>query len=128
MHVNLQENGEPSGDSGVATAAASDSNTASSFNVNLVVGGVVRPRLEPVGVGIVVREIVEARQKTMPLAILLLFPLTSWFAFLFLAFSQDSRDEGAKVHVETMTLQTVCTSGTRYWKRVLLQGEQHIVA
>ena len=56
------------------------------------------------------------------------FPLTSWFAFLFLAFSEDSRDEGAKVHVETMTLQTVCSSGTRYWKRVLWQGEQHIVA
>jgi hypothetical protein len=73
-------------------------------------------------------KIVEARQKTMPLAILLLFPLTSWFAFLFLAFSQDSRNEGVKVHVENMTLETVCKSGSRDWMRVLLEREQHIVA
>jgi hypothetical protein len=73
-------------------------------------------------------KIVEARQKTMPLAILLLFPLTSWFAFLFLAFSQDSRTEGKKVHVENMTLQTVCTSRARDWTRVLMEREQHIVA
>ena len=73
-------------------------------------------------------KIVEARQKTMPLAVLLLFPLTSWFAFLFLAFSQDSRNEGKKLLVENMTLQTVCTSRSRDWTRVLLEREQHVVA
>lgn len=73
-------------------------------------------------------KIVQARHKTMPLAILLLFPLTSWFAFLFLAFSEDSRDKGAKVRVETMSLQSVWTSKERSEIGALLHGEQHIVA
>jgi hypothetical protein len=72
-------------------------------------------------------KIVRARQKTMPLAILLSFPLTSWFAFLFLAFSEDSRDRKTKVRVEAMTFQSVC-SAAEPGLRALLQSEQHIVA
>jgi hypothetical protein len=71
--------------------------------------------------------IVEARQKTAPLVILLLFPLTSWFAFLFLAFSKDSRD-GVKMQVETMALEPASSSGARNGLRVLLQSERHITA
>ena len=73
-------------------------------------------------------KIVNARQKTMPLAILLLFPLTSWFGFLFLAFSEDSRDNGTKVRVEPVTLQSVWTSKERSGVGALLQSEQHIAA
>jgi len=89
-------------------------------------GGLFIPGLNLLGYVLWCVKIVKARQKTMPLAILLLFPLTSWFAFLFLALSEDSRDEGAKVHVETMTLATAWSLRSR--TRVLLQSEQHIVA
>ncbi|HTL54684.1 MAG TPA: hypothetical protein VL361_03360 [Candidatus Limnocylindrales bacterium] len=72
--------------------------------------------------------IVEARRKTIPLAILLLFPLTSWLAFLFLAFSEDSRDKGTKVHVEAVSLQSVLTSVKRSGATTFLRRERHIVA
>lgn len=53
-------------------------------------------------------KIVDARQKTMSLAILLLFPLTSWFAFLFLAFSDAAAaPEGKELTAEIMTPQAV---------------------
>jgi len=52
-------------------------------------------------------KIVAARQKTTPLALLLMFPLTSWFAFLFLAFSEAAGQEGDKLSVEIMTPQSV---------------------
>lgn len=55
-------------------------------------------------------KIVEARQKTLPLAILLVFPLTSWFAFLFLAFSQGSVPGEDQISVEIMTPQSVLTA------------------
>jgi hypothetical protein len=71
--------------------------------------------------------IVEARQKTMPLAILLIFPLTTWFAFMVLAFSEDAR-EREKVRVVSMSLETASTSGSRSWVNALSQGERHIAA
>jgi hypothetical protein len=55
-------------------------------------------------------KIVDARQKTMPLAILLIFPLTSWFAFLFLAFSEGSAPSEDEVSVEIMPPQSVLTA------------------
>ena len=73
-------------------------------------------------------KIVRARRKTMPLALLLSFPLTSWFAFLFLAFSEDSRHQGEKVRVEAMTFQSVCGPAESIGVKALLQREQHIVA
>jgi len=72
--------------------------------------------------------IVEARQKTKPLSILLLFPLSGWFAFMFLAFSKDSREEGLKMKVEIMTLEPAWTSGSRRGVRVLMECERHIAA
>jgi len=72
--------------------------------------------------------IVEARHKTMPLAILLIFPLTSWLAFIFLAFSEDSRDDGQKLQVQTMTLETCLgASGAQTGPRALSR-EQRMVA
>lgn len=72
-------------------------------------------------------KIVRARQKTMPLAILLMFPLTSWFGFLFLAFSEDSRDR-EKVRVEAVTLESVLSSVKRSGATAFLRRERHIVA
>jgi len=86
------------------------------------------PGLNLFGYGLWSIRIVKARQKTTPLAMLLIFPLTSWFAFLFLALSNDTRDQGVKVQVESMSLQTVCNSASRDWTRVLSESERHIVA
>jgi hypothetical protein len=90
-------------------------------------GGLFVPGLNLVGYVLWCVKIVEARQKTMPLAMLLIFPLTSWFAFMFLALSEDSH-EREKVQVESMILDTVCASESRSWVSVLTQCERHIVA
>lgn len=52
--------------------------------------------------------IVEARSKTTPLLILLLLPITSFFAFLYLAFSDSIPEKKKKQErrVEIMTLET----------------------
>jgi hypothetical protein len=55
-------------------------------------------------------KIVEARQKTVPLAILLIFPLTSWFAFLFLAFSDGPVPGEVEISVEIITPQSVLSA------------------
>ena len=55
-------------------------------------------------------KIVDARHKTLPLAILLIFPLTSWFAFLFLAFSQGIDSGKEEFSVEIMSPQSVLTT------------------
>jgi len=52
-------------------------------------------------------KIVAARQKTLPLAILLIFPLTSWFALLFLALSESSHPEEELLTMDIMTPQSV---------------------
>jgi hypothetical protein len=51
--------------------------------------------------------IVEARSKTFPLTLLLLFPLTSWLAFIFLALSTAPPSETKEHHLEIMTLERV---------------------
>src|SRR5204862_4707960 len=56
LQVDLRKNGcQPRG-ARMVPGATSPSDVASSFNVNVVVGGFVCPRLEPVRVGSVVRE------------------------------------------------------------------------
>ena len=52
-------------------------------------------------------KIVDARRKTMPLAILLMLPLTSWFAFPVLAFSEGSVQELDELSVDITTPQSV---------------------
>ena len=73
-------------------------------------------------------KVVAARQKTTPLAILLMFPPTSWFAFLFLALSEDARERGTKVRVEAAAFQTVADNAEAVGVRALLHSEQHIAA
>ena len=51
-------------------------------------------------------KIVQARSKTMPLMILLLLPVTSFFAFLYLAFSDAVPEKKQQRRVEIMTLET----------------------
>jgi hypothetical protein len=52
-------------------------------------------------------KIVEARHKTVPLSILLVFPVTSVFAFLYLAFSEAAPAKTERPpRVELMTLET----------------------
>ncbi len=51
-------------------------------------------------------KIVQARSKTMPLMILLLLPVTSLFAFLYLAFSDAVPQKKEERRVEIMTLET----------------------
>jgi hypothetical protein len=51
-------------------------------------------------------KIVEARHKTMPLGVLLLLPVTSWFAFVYLAFSETASSGAEKFHLEVMTLES----------------------
>jgi hypothetical protein len=50
-------------------------------------------------------KIVEARHKTVPLLVLLLLPVTSPFAFLYLAFSEAAPERKAEPRVEIMTLE-----------------------
>lgn len=50
--------------------------------------------------------IVRARNKTLPLLILLLFPPTTLFAFAYLAFSEASGEKQEKLRVEMMTLES----------------------
>ena len=90
-------------------------------------GAFLIPGLNVYAWGLWCIKIVAARQKTMPLAILLMFPLTSWFAFLFLAFSKDSRED-TKVQVKPLTFQSTRTSPGRTGLRALLRSEQHIAA
>jgi len=51
-------------------------------------------------------KIVEARHKTVPLLVLLLLPITSPFAFLYLAFSEAAPEKKSEPRVEIMTLET----------------------
>jgi hypothetical protein len=51
-------------------------------------------------------KIVRARNKTFPLTVLLLFPPTSWLAFIFLAFAEASPPEPKERYPEIMTLET----------------------
>jgi hypothetical protein len=51
-------------------------------------------------------KIVEARHKTTPLLVLLLLPVTSLFAFLYLAFSEAAPQRKSEPRVEIMTLET----------------------
>jgi len=51
-------------------------------------------------------KIVQARSKTTPLMILLLLPVTSFFAFLYLAFSEAAPRKDEQPRIEIMTLET----------------------
>jgi uncharacterized protein DUF5684 len=51
-------------------------------------------------------KIVQARRKTTPLLVLLLLPVTSFFAFLYLAFSEATPKRKEQPRVEIMTLET----------------------
>jgi hypothetical protein len=50
--------------------------------------------------------IVQARSKTTPLLVLLLLPVTSLFAFLYLAFSETAPRKEDQPRIEIMTLET----------------------
>ena len=64
------------------------------------------PGLNLVGYFVWCVKVVDARHKTMPLAFLLLFPLTSLFALAYLAFSEAAPQTSDKLQVEIMTLET----------------------
>lgn len=68
--------------------------------------GLVVPVLNVVGYFIWCVKIVNARQKTMPLALLLFFPPTSLLALACLAFSEGAPAQNEKLQVEIMTLET----------------------
>jgi len=63
------------------------------------------PGLNLVAYALWCANIVQARSKTFPLTILLLFPLTSWLAFIFLALSTAPPSETEEHYHEIMTLE-----------------------
>jgi hypothetical protein len=64
------------------------------------------PGLNLVGHAVWCGRIVQARNKTIPLLVLLLVPVMNIFAFLYLAFSEAAPQKKEEPHVEIMTLET----------------------